>query len=75
MVDSETHVGDLGNIHPDATGTADLDMLSAIDTTLILGRGLIVHGGRDEGSHSQPAGNSGPRLAQCVLGRTDTNLF
>jgi superoxide dismutase, Cu-Zn family len=75
MVDSETHEGDLGNIHSDATGNADFDMLSAVDTTLILGRGLIVHSGRDEGSRSQPAGNSGPRLAQCVLGRTDITIL
>jgi Cu/Zn superoxide dismutase len=73
-VDFETHEGDRGSIYPAATRTADLDMRSAIHTTLIIGRGLVVHCDLDEGSRSEPAGNLGPRLAQRVLDLPDANL-
>jgi Cu/Zn superoxide dismutase len=69
--DSSTHVGDLGNITPDNSGALVLDIFSDIDTQLILGRGLIVHAKADEGAAAQPVGNSGARLAQCVLGHAD----
>jgi Cu/Zn superoxide dismutase len=54
---------------------ASLNEESTIDTKLVLGRGLIVHASPDKGARSQPVGSAGARLAQCVLGRTDNNMF
>jgi len=64
---SEHHAGDLGNVTADARG----DVYTTFKITQgsfgtgndsIIGRGLIVHADRDD-LHSQPAGNSGARLA------------
>ena len=59
------HVGDLGNLYPDANGVARFDFTLDIDLALVRGRGLIVHAAEDDGG--QPTGNAGARLAQCVL--------
>ncbi len=66
----EHHAGDLGNLKPDSEGVADLDF---IDPSLklegpdsIIGHSVIVHGGPDD-FKSQPAGNSGPRIAGGVI--------
>jgi superoxide dismutase, Cu-Zn family len=61
------HVGDLGNLAPDADGVATFDYTVVLDTADVVGRGLIVHAAKDDGG--QPTGNAGARLAQCVLGR------
>lgn len=60
---------DLGNLIPDASGTATFDYTLQLDTSLIVGRGIIVHAGEDDGMGA--SGNAGARVAQCVLGRTD----
>lgn len=67
----ERHAGDLGNIVANAEGVGTLDfsidgITLAPGKTCILGRGLIVHAGKDDGG--QPAGNAGPRIAQGVIG-------
>eukprot|EP00002_Diphylleia_rotans_P016982 TRINITY_DN329_c0_g3_i2.p1 TRINITY_DN329_c0_g3~~TRINITY_DN329_c0_g3_i2.p1 ORF type:complete len:910 (-),score=104.60 TRINITY_DN329_c0_g3_i2:115-2844(-) len=36
----------------------------------VLGRAIVIHAAHDDGSN--PVGNSGARLAQCVLGRSDS---
>ncbi|OSX72385.1 hypothetical protein BU14_0442s0020 [Porphyra umbilicalis] len=64
------HAGDFGNLVPAdtagvATATAGATSALAV-TSLVVGRGLIVHALRDDGG--QPTGNAGARLAQCVLG-------
>ncbi|MDB6111348.1 MAG: superoxide dismutase copper/zinc binding protein [Pedosphaera sp.] len=64
------HIGDMGNFAADANGEAHLDF---VDTHLtlsgpysIIGHALIVHAGADD-YVSQPAGNSGPRVACGVI--------
>lgn len=62
------HVGDLGNLYPDASGVARLNFVLDIDLRLVNGRGVIVHAVEDNGG--QPTGNAGARLAQCALNAT-----
>jgi Cu-Zn family superoxide dismutase len=64
------HAGDLGNVTAGADGKAHLDQvfkflsLSGPDT--IVGRGLIVHAGKDDMT-TQPTGNAGAREACGVI--------
>ncbi len=65
------HVGDLGNVTPDADGNITLNLL---DTRLslngphtIVGRGLILHANPDD-FKTQPTGNAGGRIACGVIG-------
>jgi Cu-Zn family superoxide dismutase len=66
----DSHEGDLGNITADSSGHARLTLrdkwlkLSGDDG--ILGRSVIVHAFEDDLS-SQPAGNSGPRIACGII--------
>jgi Cu-Zn family superoxide dismutase len=65
------HAGDLGNVQADDNGHASFQ-ITVDNITLagsespIVGRGLIVHGGTDDGS--QPTGAAGARLACAVIG-------
>lgn len=67
------HAGDLPSLHADANGVATFsadDRIAAVGSgpADVIGRGLIVH--RDPDDYvSQPAGNSGPRLACAVITR------
>jgi Cu-Zn family superoxide dismutase len=65
------HVGDLGNIVADSTGTARLDyvdtMISFSGPNSVIGRGVIVHEKEDD-LKTQPTGNAGSRLACGVIG-------
>jgi Cu-Zn family superoxide dismutase len=73
------HTGDLGNIVTDKNQIAAFNILVPLDIgfgsglTLFsqngsaIGRSIIVHASADDGVH-QPAGNSGARIAQGVLG-------
>ncbi len=64
------HIGDLGNITADQSGKAHLDrvfsFLSLSGEHSIVGRGLIVHAGRDDLT-SQPSGDAGARVACGVI--------
>lgn len=60
------HVGDLGNLFPSGDGSASFNYIVDLDTTDVVGRGVIVHAAEDDGG--QPTGNAGARIAQCVLG-------
>jgi len=64
------HLGDLGNLTADTSGTAHLDrvfkFLELTGPNNIVGRGLIVHSGRDDLT-SQPTGNAGSRVACGVI--------
>ncbi len=68
---AKRHVGDFGNITADDSGTAHIDKvdkmakLSGKDS--ILGRAIIIHGGKDDLT-SQPSGDAGPRVACGVVG-------
>jgi Cu-Zn family superoxide dismutase len=70
-MDMERHIGDLGNLTSDSTGTARLDFvdaqLSLTGPVHILGRGVIVHIQADD-LKTQPTGNAGARVAQGVIG-------
>jgi len=75
--DAERHVGDLGNVKTDASGTA---LISFTDKTIsllglhsIIGRSVVVHSGADDlGKSAHPdslkTGNAGGRAACGVIG-------
>lgn len=68
---SEHHMGDLGNLEADAGGHAHYErtvnfLEIAVDPNTIDGKAVIVHAQEDD-LHSQPAGNSGPRLACGII--------
>ena len=68
----ERHVGDMGNIEADASGSAKLDYLDhhisvANDKESVIGRSVVVHVKADD-LKSQPAGDSGARVACGVIG-------
>jgi len=70
---AERHVGDMGNIEADASGTAKLDyvdhdMSLTNDKLSIIGRSVVVHAKADD-LKTQPAGDSGARIACGVIGR------
>lgn len=64
-------MGDLGNITVGSNGianyTSKLDLISLNGPNGIVGRSVIVHISPDDGV-SQPAGNSGEKIAACVIG-------
>lgn len=69
---SAHHLGDMDNLNANASGVARVD-LRLMGVTLgsgapndILGRALVVHAGPDDYT-SQPAGNSGARVACGVI--------
>lgn len=71
MTDAVRHVGDLGNLEADASGTA---ALSFVDATLkftgdhsIIGHSIIIHEKEDD-LKTQPTGNAGARVACGVIG-------
>lgn len=67
------HAGDLGNLVFDDRGRATINMkISGVSVyknapNSIIGRGLIVHAGQDD-LKTDPAGNSGERVACGVIG-------
>jgi len=67
----ERHVGDAGNLVAGDDGKAHYEWTDDVMTfegrDSIIGRGLIVHAGADD-LVSQPAGNSGPKVACGVIG-------
>ncbi len=71
---SPVHAGDLGNLEADADGKAHLELtLTGIsvggEKNDIIGHSVIIHAKPDDLS-SQPAGNSGPRVAGGVIEAT-----
>lgn len=66
------HAGDFGNIRADASGTAKIDMtVSGISVARdrpdsVMGKGVVVHAQADD-QKSNPAGNSGARIACGVV--------
>ena len=69
--DSEHHhAGDLGNLNADAAGNAYVQMtapgLVLVGPEGIAGRSVIIHASADD-LKSQPAGNSGARIAGGII--------
>ncbi|MEX2672737.1 MAG: superoxide dismutase family protein [Phycisphaeraceae bacterium] len=65
------HAGDLGNLEADDEGNATFEIVVnnvtlASEMNPILGRGVIIHAGTDDGS--QPTGAAGSRIASGVIG-------
>jgi Cu-Zn family superoxide dismutase len=72
------HAGDLGNVKADASGKASATLtVPATKLTLapgplsVVGRALVLHAKADD-LKSQPAGDSGPRIACGVIARRTT---
>lgn len=67
----EHHPGDLGNIEADANGRATVDMMvpgvsiALMGMTSIADRSIVIHTREDD--YSDPAGNSGARVACGVI--------
>ncbi|HVY08316.1 MAG TPA: superoxide dismutase family protein [Burkholderiales bacterium] len=75
---SPRHSGDLGNVASDSSGRIFTsftvkDLAFGNGTDSIIGRGLVVHADRDDLS-SQPAGNSGARIACGVITRNPDRM-
>jgi Cu-Zn family superoxide dismutase len=73
---SERHAGDMPNLVADASGnatlSAELDMMSLTEGPAgILKRSVVIHADPDD-YKSQPAGNSGKRIACGVIRATAT---
>jgi len=75
--DNDRHVGDLGNIETNSTGTSigstTDSLIKLIGPESILGRTVVVHAGTDDlgkGGHpdSKKTGNAGGRPACGVIG-------
>lgn len=70
------HMGDMGNITADAEGNATIDYTDPViklnGPDSIIGRGIVLHGGRDDMS-SQPSGAAGPRVGCGVIGIANTS--
>ena len=69
----ERHAGDMPNLRADASGVASLswetDALTVdAGPSGVIGRSVVVHRDPDD-YRTQPAGNSGPRLACGVISR------
>jgi Cu-Zn family superoxide dismutase len=68
---AERHVGDMGNLGADSTGSAHYQrtdrLLTLNGTHSIIGRAVIVHAGADD-MRSQPTGAAGARVACGVIG-------
>jgi Cu-Zn family superoxide dismutase len=72
------HAGDLGNITADAKGEVYVSFEIADGTfgtgnDSIVGRSIVVHAERDD-LHTQPAGNSGDRIACGVILRNPDRM-
>jgi Cu-Zn family superoxide dismutase len=70
---TERHVGDMGNVEADASGKATLEYVDhqislTNDQQSAIGRSVVVHAKADD-LKSQPAGDSGARIACGVIGR------
>jgi len=78
--DAERHVGDLGNLKTDESGSSYMTLVDSLITLYgdhsIIGRSVVVHAneddlGRGENDESKRTGNAGARVACGVIGITD----
>jgi Cu-Zn family superoxide dismutase len=73
------HGGDLGNLKADASGYAQASLeirgiSLGTDANSVIGRAVIVHAGMDD-QKSQPAGNSGARVACGLISKNPDKIF
>ena len=66
--DKQRHWGDFGNLVNRKGSAKYYRVDSVISLRGILGRAITVHAGRDKGAGSQPSGDAGSRVADCVIG-------
>ncbi|CRL04705.1 CLUMA_CG017768, isoform D [Clunio marinus] len=75
--DSDRHVGDLGNVVADQTGTVSTsysdNVITLFGSRSIIGRAIVVHAaeddlGRTDHPDSHKTGNAGGRLACGIIG-------
>lgn len=79
----DRHVGDLGNLTTDSTGSAIYTMKDTLiklrgEKANIIGRGLIIHADEDDCGHggneaSLINGNAGKRIACAIIGYSKKN--
>jgi len=71
---NKRHEGDFGNIDADSKGITKFTFTELeaqlFEDNSIIGRAVIIHERADD-CESQPTGNAGARLAQCVISITD----
>ncbi|EFC43930.1 predicted protein, partial [Naegleria gruberi] len=69
---TERHVGDLGNVTADDSGIAtfdfNVDLIELTGVRNIIGRGLVLHTTRDDGTSTSATGNAGGRIAVAAIG-------
>lgn len=78
------HVGDLGNLETDSTGSVNYNIVDDMiklrgSKANILGRGLIIHADEDDcgkggNEASLKNGNAGKRIACAIIGYSKTNF-
>ncbi|XP_071518356.1 superoxide dismutase [Cu-Zn]-like isoform X2 [Panulirus ornatus] len=75
----DRHVGDLGNILADSTGTAHVNitdpLITLVGPNTVVGRAVVVHAGEDDlgtgnNEESLKTGNAGGRVACGVIGHS-----
>jgi Cu-Zn family superoxide dismutase len=80
----QRHVGDLGNLHADASGVAHYQMRDNViklrgNKANIIGRGLIIHADEDDCGQggfddSLTTGHAGERIACAIIGYSKNNF-
>lgn len=63
---ADSHAGDIQNISADAQGKIQQGLQIPLKSAELIGRSLVVHAGKDD-YQTQPAGNSGKRIACGVI--------
>ncbi len=70
-MDTDRHMGDMGNITVQQNGEASIDYMDPVielnGPNSIIGRGIVLHSGQDDVS-TQPSGDAGSRIACGVIG-------
>ncbi|ESO87834.1 hypothetical protein LOTGIDRAFT_126999 [Lottia gigantea] len=75
------HIGDFGNVREDGNGNIiaefPVPQTSIVGPRSVIGRAVVLHALQDDlgsgiNDESRRTGNSGSRLACCVIGRSDS---
>ncbi|XP_050398219.1 uncharacterized protein LOC126816074 [Patella vulgata] len=76
----ERHIGDMGNVREDNDGSIreifTIPITSIVGENSVIGRTVVLHAGQDDlglvnNENSRTTGNSGSRLACCVIGHSN----